>query len=268
MNTGVIRSMAVVCLLAAPLTAAAQLLAAKDALTGYGHHHLNVTDVTAHVKFFADTLGGTVVTSSGQPFVKFPNVLVFLRRQPPTGGSKGSVVDHVAFSVPNLAAALARVKAGGYAVISTATSPRVSALVMAPDQLQVELVEVKGQPTPVAMHHVHFHVPDHVVMQTWYGTVLQVKPKDYSSPTVSFPLPGAQLEFTKTPKEMAPIKGRVIDHIGFEVYDMDLFLDRLEDIGAPLTAPSRMPGLGIPSAFLADPWGTSIELTEGLDAIK
>lgn len=268
MNTGLSRSMAVVCLLAAPLTASAQLLAAKDALTGYGHHHLNVTDVATHLKFFSNTLGGVPVTAAGQQIVKFPNVLVFLRRQPPTGGSKGSVIDHIAFSVPNLNTVLARVKAGGYAVVSTATSPRVSALVMAPDQLQVELVEVKGQQTPVAMHHVHFNAPDNIVMQTWYGTVLRVKPKDYSSQTVYFPLPGAQLEFTKTPKEMAPTKGRVIDHIGFEVDNMDLFLDRLEDIGAPLTAPTRMPGLGIPSEFLTDPWGTSIELTEGLDKVK
>jgi predicted enzyme related to lactoylglutathione lyase len=260
--------MAVVCLLAAPLTASAQLLAAKDALTGYGHHHLNVTDVAAHIKFFADTLGGTSVTAAGQQIVKFPNVLVFLRRQAPTGGSKGSVVDHVAFSVPKLDTVLARVKAGGYPVISTATSPRVSALVMAPDNLQVELVEVKGQPTPVAMHHVHFNAPDNIVMQTWYGTVLRVKPTAYSGQTVSFAQPGAQLEFTKTRDEMAPLKGRVLDHIGFEVDNMDLFLDRLEDIGAPLTAPALMPGLSIPSAFLSDPWGTSIELTEGLDKIK
>ncbi len=268
MNTRWVRLMAVACLLAVPLTASAQLLAAKDALTGYGHHHLNVTDVAAHIKFFADTLGGVSVTAAGQQIVKFPNVLVILRRQPPTGGSKGSVVDHVAFSVPKLDAVLARVKAGGYSVISTATSPRVSALVMAPDKLQVELVEMKGQQTPVAMHHVHFNAPDNIVMQTWYGTVLRVKPTAYSGQTVSFSLPGAQLEFTKTREEMAPLKGRVLDHIGFEVDNMDLSLDRLEDIGAPLNAPTRMPGLNIPSAYLTDPWGTFIELTEGLDKVR
>ena len=101
----VTRVMLLVCLLGAPLSASAQLLAARDALVGYSHHHLNVTNVAAHDKFFGDTLGGVPVTAAGQHFVKFPNVLVFLRQQPPTGGSKGSTVDHVAFSVPNLAAA-------------------------------------------------------------------------------------------------------------------------------------------------------------------
>jgi predicted enzyme related to lactoylglutathione lyase len=268
MNMASIRTAALVCLLMAPLTAGAQILAAKDALVGYGHHHLNVTDVAAHLKFFGETLGGVPATAAGQQFVKFPNVLVFLRRQAPTGGSKGSTVDHVAFSVPNLSPVLERVKANGYAVITRASSPRVSAMVMAPDALQVELVEVKAQRTPIALHHVHFISPEHVMMQTWYGTVLKTKPVSGPGGSASLSLPGVQLEFSPARAEMAGTKGRVLDHIGFEVDNMDLFLDRLEDIGAPLTVPQRMPGLSFPAAYLSDPWGTLVELTEGLDKIK
>jgi predicted enzyme related to lactoylglutathione lyase len=268
MNTAVIRSMAFVCLLAAPLAAGAQLLATRDALIGYSHHHLNVTDVAAHLEFFGETLGGVPATAAGQRLVKFPNVLVFLRRQPPTGGSKGSTVDHIAFSVPNLAAVLSRVKANGYRVIASSASTPATALVMAPDNLQVELVEVKGQQAASALHHVHFNGPEHVLMQNWYGTVLRVKPTVITGQTLSLPLPGGRLEFSKTRTDMAATKGRVIDHIGFEVDNMELFLDRLEDIGAPHTVPGTMPGLGLPIATLSDPWGTSIELTEGLDKIR
>ena len=268
MNTAVIRSMALVCLLAAPRAASAQLLATKDALVGYSHHHLNVTDVAAHLKFFGDTLGGVPAIAAGQQMVKFPNVFVFLRRQTPTGGSKGSTIDHIAFSVPNLAAVLARVKANGYRVVASSASPRATAMVMAPDDLQVELVEVKGQQAASALHHVHFNTTDHVLMQNWYGTVLRVKPKVTTGQTLTLPMPGGQLEFTKTRVDMAATKGRVIDHVGFEVDNMELFLDRLEDIGAPHTVPGTMPGLGLPVATLADPWGTSIELTEGLDKIR
>ena len=84
----------------------AQLLAAKDAPVAYGHHHLNVTDIPASLKFFADTLGGAPVTVAGRQIVKFPNVHVMLRQQKPTGGSKGSSVDHLGFSVPDLRAAV------------------------------------------------------------------------------------------------------------------------------------------------------------------
>jgi catechol 2,3-dioxygenase-like lactoylglutathione lyase family enzyme len=268
MNRLLIRSMAVVCLLAAPLSASAQLLATRDALVGYSHHHLNVTDVAAHLEFFGATLRGVPATAAGQQLVKFPNVLVFLRRQPPTGGSKGSTIDHIAFSVPDLAAVLSRVKANGYRVVASSASPRATALVMAPDQLQVELVEVKGQQAASALHHVHFNGPDHVLMQNWYGTMLRVKPTVVTGQTLSLPIPGGRLEFSKTRAEMAGTRGRVIDHIGFEVDNMELFMDRLEDIGAPHTVPGTMPGLGLPVASLSDPWGTSIELTEGLDRIR
>ena len=74
----------------------AQLLVAKDAPIAYGHHHLNVTSIPADVKFF-ETLGGTPITVAGRSIVKFPNVLVFLREQKPTAGTKGSSVDHIGF---------------------------------------------------------------------------------------------------------------------------------------------------------------------------
>src|SRR5262245_9670151 len=38
----------------------AQLLAAKDGPIVYGHHHVAASDIAAHKKFWADTLGGTV----------------------------------------------------------------------------------------------------------------------------------------------------------------------------------------------------------------
>jgi hypothetical protein len=38
----------------------AQLVAAKDGPIVYGHHHVAASDIAAHKKFWADTLGGTV----------------------------------------------------------------------------------------------------------------------------------------------------------------------------------------------------------------
>ena len=50
--------------------------------------------------------------------VKFPNVFIFFRNQKPTGGSKGTTVNHIGFSVTNLRQTLDRVKAGGYPIIT------------------------------------------------------------------------------------------------------------------------------------------------------
>src|SRR5829696_9000514 len=83
----------------------AQLVAAKDGPVVYGHHHLNTTNIVAQKKFFVDTLGGKLVTvgTNNTEIVEFPNVLVFFRAtQQPTGGTRGTTVNHVGFSVPNL----------------------------------------------------------------------------------------------------------------------------------------------------------------------
>ena len=67
------------------LPASAQLLAAADGPIVYGHHHLNVTSIDAHKKFWIDTLGGRAVKVGTSPteIVMFPNVLIFLRQQAP-----------------------------------------------------------------------------------------------------------------------------------------------------------------------------------------
>ena len=73
----------------------AQLTAAKDGPVVYGHHHFNVTSVDEHMKFWVDTLGGDTVPFGNGQLVKYPNVLVALREQAPTGGTKGTLATAV-----------------------------------------------------------------------------------------------------------------------------------------------------------------------------
>ena len=63
----------------------------------------------------------------------------------------------------------------------------------------------------------------------------------------------------------APTRGRAIDHIGFEVTNLEGFVSGLQARGVKIEEPIRqIPNTTIKSAFLTDPWGTYIELTEGL----
>ena len=65
---------------------------------------------------------------------------------------------------------------------------------------------------------------------------------------------------------MAPIRGRSYDHIGFEVDGLEDFCRELEARGVTLDRPyTRLDELNIAIAFVTDPWGITIELTEGLD---
>ncbi|MEO7144941.1 MAG: VOC family protein, partial [Bryobacteraceae bacterium] len=81
-------------------------------------------------------------------------------------------------------------------------------------------------------------------------------------------LPGVNLSFSPSPATPAPTKGRVLDHIGFEVRDLKSFTEKLAAGGTKFDVPYRsVPAMGISIAFFTDPWGTYIELTEGLNKV-
>ena len=263
----------------------AQLLAAKDGPVVYGHHHLNVTSIDEHKKFWVDTLGGKSVKVGTSPneIVMFPNVLVFLRQQAPTGGTKGTTVNHVAFAVRNLRQAVDRAKAAGYRIATREEAGTYdvvkddiafnkeqgtySAFVMAPDEVKVQLFEVKTITTPIALHHIHFAGPA-AEMRAWYVKIFGAKPGTRGIFEAA-DLPGVNLSFSPAPAPVVGTRGRGGDHIGFEVKDLEAFCRKLEGLGVKLDRPyTKVPALNIAIAFIQDPWGTYIELTEGLDKVQ
>jgi catechol 2,3-dioxygenase-like lactoylglutathione lyase family enzyme len=78
-------------------------------------------------------------------------------------------------------------------------------------------------------------------------------------------VPGMAFSFRKTEAAQAATKGRSLDHMGFEVRDLEAFCKKLAAYGVTFESPCRnVPGIGLKIAFLVDPAGTRIELTEGL----
>jgi len=77
-------------------------------------------------------------------------------------------------------------------------------------------------------------------------------------------LPGINMNFSSAERATAPTKGRMLDHIAFEITNLKAFCVKLEAAGVKLDAPYTTHADGIATAWLTDPWGTSIELTEGL----
>ncbi len=68
----------------------------------------------------------------------------------------------------------------------------------------------------------------------------------------------------KTSAAQAPTKGRSLDHIGFEVKNLEAFCKQFEADGGQLESPFQdAPQVGLKWAFVVDPAGTRIELTEG-----
>ncbi len=289
MNRFLSLAVLVLLVLAPASSASAQLTAAKDGPIVYGHHHLNVTNVDEAKKFWVDALGGvpTKFGTNNIEIIKFPNALMFMRAQKPTGGTKGTTVDHIAFSVTNLRQVVDRIKAGGFRIVTSSEAPPnvpvkddigvvdggpVSgiAYAMGPDDVKVEFVEIKAQAMPIASHHVHFFSAQKE-MHAWYMQTFGASPLTSANPAafISAGLPGLTMNFAPSQAPVVGIQGRALDHIGFEVKNLEAFTKKLEAQGIKLVSPYReVPALGISIAFINDPWGTYIELTEGLDKIR
>ena len=145
------------------------------------------------------------------------------------------------------------------------------AFALGPDEVKVELVEAKQQTAPIQLHHLHMFGQKNVEMQAWYVKTFGAKPRAASpgAAFVSADLPGVALNFTPASGPVVGTQGRAVDHIGFEVKNLEAFTKKLEADGIKLERPyTKVAALDISIAFIKDPWGTYIELTDGLDRIQ
>ena len=274
------RKMLVPGLLAGVLWAAvplsAQLLAARESAFAAGRHHLNVSDIEAHKRFWRE-LGAELVKFGDTDVAKLENALLFLRVQEPTGESNGSTVNHLGYRVPDLHGLAPRLRAAGFEMVTTEVVAGATkdvhynegqdvhmAFVRGPDGVRVELMESK-ELKGIVSHHIHIFTEDDGATRDWYVRHFGGKPGT-RGPFKKADVPGVELTFAKSDEPTRPTKGRVVGHIGFEVDNLEAFCKRLEGEGVSFDVPYRtIESIGLSVAFLTDPWGTYIELTEGLD---
>jgi catechol 2,3-dioxygenase-like lactoylglutathione lyase family enzyme len=249
----------------------AQVAAPNSAGVSMGHVHFIVQDVEAS-KAFWTAMGGIPEKLGPNDVFKFPGVLILLRKGDATAPSVGSVVGHIGFHVPDTTAALARWKAAGLKT-EVGQNPG-QGFVWTPDNLtRVEILEDKSQTVPIAFHHVHFYLAEtsgnsnELEMQSWYAKMFGAKPGKRLQYDAA-DLPGVNLTFSKSDTPTVTTKGRMLDHIGFEIMGLEEFCKKAEANGLKFDVPyTKRPDLGIALAFITDPWGTYIELNEGLNKL-
>jgi catechol 2,3-dioxygenase-like lactoylglutathione lyase family enzyme len=249
-----------------------------------GHLHYQVRDIEANRRFWM-ALGGKPVAFGGGEVLKFPDVLVFLARGEPTSITEGSVVNHVAFRVESLT----KVEAAGLKVQRNDQYVGV-AYVYTPEGEKVELFDETatnltftaddGRDDPVARrhnqkitapiiaHHIHLYVPEAAVTEAkaWYARIFGGLPgMRWRYDAVD--LPGINFNFSASPKPLPSNRGRILDHFGFEIRNLEAFCKNLETNGVIFEIPYTKQPSGIASASFYDPWGAYIELTEGLDKL-
>jgi catechol 2,3-dioxygenase-like lactoylglutathione lyase family enzyme len=271
---------------AAGRVAADDLSAPNAAGVAMGHLHYVVRDVAANIAFWVALGGRSVLFNGTTEGIVFPDVVVLLRQGEPAGGTEGSVVNHVAFRVKSVA----EIEKAGFEVEHNAQYPGVAS-VHTPEGERIELFDdglatnlgftIDGGATdaaaerhnrklevPIIAHHIHLNVPTDQVAaaKEWYAAHFGgVRGMRWRYDAVD--VPGININISGVSTAQAGTRGRMLDHIGFEVKNLEAFCKELEAKGIEFDRPyGRLPsGFGL--AFLTDPWGTYIELTEGLRAL-
>lgn len=238
-------------------TALAQVAPFNESGVTLGHIHLLVRDAQAQRRFFVEQLGGTAVGE----MVRFPGVYILMQQGQPSGPPAGSIINHFGFTYKDLPAWIAKWKAAGVE-IEQGTNP-LQGYVHAADGVRVEFFGDPSIQTPVKFDHIHFYPVDNYSVAEWYAKVFNGKPglrRRVATPgwTDCVFVPGGNFSFTQQEQIPAPTAGHAIDHVGFEVKNLDAFVSRLRDKGI------RIDSVGSHAVFLTDPFGTRIEVTEGL----
>ncbi len=249
-------------------TQASAQLASPDAqgLT-YGHVHLNVTDIEAHTRIWQDYFNGELVQRGPITGIKLPNLVILFTEREPTMGSRATFMDHFGVKVRDIDSFLADWEATGLEMgrIFTGAEGQSNAYVTFPDGVYVELQEDQSLHEEITGYHIHFYSENPQALLEWYSELLgsEIKPRGSIGTTTN--VPGMNLSFSMARDLRQATEGAAIDHIGFEVTDLEAFCRTLEARGIEFDVPYReIPAIGLAIAFITDPDGVRIEFTEGL----
>lgn len=246
----------------------AQLATPNATGLAFGHVHLNVNDIEYHKRLWVEHFNGVVIEKGPLTAIKFPNLFIILTQTTPTMGSQATAMDHVGFKVRNIEQFLDKWRAAGFEVddVFIGAEKQTNAYITLADGLYVELQEDQALAQEISGYHLHFYSPDHHSLLAWYTDLfeLEIKPRGVITTTTN--VPGLNLSFAKAEIKRKPTKESSVDHIGFEVANLETFIEKLEAKGIVMDPPYQdIPAIGLKVAFFTDPAGTLIELTEGLD---
>jgi catechol 2,3-dioxygenase-like lactoylglutathione lyase family enzyme len=239
--------------------------APADARISNSHIHLFTKDPEVQRHFWVDIMGATAAKmGSDRDAYTLPKVLVIVDKGNPTAGTEGSIVNHVGFRVRDMKDVLDKVASQHFTiqVVNPNKDNPTQAFLLGPDDIRIELLAGPKITTVSENHQVHFFTPDADAQQKWYVTNFGATPQALGKVKVAN-LPGVMLLFSPVDTPVTGTKGRALDHIGFEVKGLEDFTKTLEANGVKLDTPYRkVPQMDFAVAFLTDPWGTRIELTE------
>ena len=123
-----------------------------------------------------------------------------------------------------------------------------------PDGVLVELQQDQMLPVEVSGYHIHFFTPGYEELLAWYLDVFELEQRPRGRLASTTNVPGMNMSFGNAREAAAPTRGRAIDHIGFELDDLEAFCEQLKAKGIEFDTEYReIDALQLKIAYLTDP---------------
>jgi catechol 2,3-dioxygenase-like lactoylglutathione lyase family enzyme len=244
--------------------------AARAQTLPFDHIHVNEPAVEASQWWEKNIPGGRRITEAPNRIMYGAVRLMFLSPRS-SGGSDGSVIEHLGFSVPDLDAtmrALAAIETKVVEPVKNVPGLYKTALIESPWGTRIQLVQ---DPELVGLHHVQLRTPDPDAAYKWlldkFGGE-RTKMKGQIDSVKYAGVPGFTTVYIVAAKGASvPSQGRAIDHIGWRstatIVETKAMLEgksvELTSQPRPLELPN---GPSINFFYVAGPDGARIEIVE------
>lgn len=234
----------------------------------YHHVHLRAPDAVAAAQWYMDHMGCEAYGRDGACRIDNVQFIFYTDGVAPTGPSVGTGMDHIGFSFPDLGSRMAAWKAAGVTVVEDIREvPGLFKLAFLEDPwgTKIEVVEDRQW---LGFHHIHLRAADPPATLRWYERVFGGVPDKLKGRLTGIRynhglwlLVGRQADGS-----LEPTAGRSVDHLGWEVDDLDAFAATLESQGIELAFGPReitnAVGQRLKIAFIVSPEGVRIEIVE------
>ena len=227
------------------------------------HVHLAAPDPGAAVAWYRRYFGGQTMAEAADRLLIGDVRIIFSKRdnaQP----SAGSAVDHVGFSVPDLAASMKTFEADGVKIVTPLRDvPKLFPLAFIEDPWGTK-IEVVQDSAGLGVHHIHLRGTDPAAMLAWYAAQFGGRVDKFKGVMDGINMGGVWILVQRG--EAVPSQGHSIDHIGFRPINVDAAIADLKARNVKVTTEPRpltfANGVTARIAFAEAPDGVRIELVQ------
>ena len=198
----------------------------------YHHVHVTTSSPAKGIEWYSEHLGCRPLADRDDA-ASCDGIEVVFVPQPTTGGTQGTGVNHVGFSVPDLSAKMAELEAVGVrgsgvrlqrfadgSMVREIPGLFKIAFIFDPWGSRIELVEDEDF---LGFHHVHLSASDPAATLAFYRDVMGGEEASLRGQLDGLLFDDVWLLISEHPEGTTPAttEGRAIDHIGFMVEDLD-----------------------------------------------